>query len=82
MYRTEQSTTTPYNMHGHVPIERLNCTLIGLFKSLPKEKKSNWPLHLPLLVFAYNARPHDATGYCYIIFLKFEYDTTEEINND
>ena len=63
MYRAEQSTTRPYNTCGNVPTERLNYTLIGLFKSLPKEQKSNWPLHLPLLVFAYNAMPHDTTGY-------------------
>ena len=59
----EQSTTTPYNLHGNAPTERLNRTLIGLLKSLPKEQKSNWPLHLPSLVFAYNAMPHDTTGY-------------------
>ena len=63
MYGVEQSTTTPYNPRGNAPTERLYHTLIGLFKSLPKEQKSNWPLHLPLLVFAYNATPHDTTGY-------------------
>ena len=63
MYRVEQSITMPYNLCGNAPTERLNCTLIGLLKSLPKEQKSNWPLHLPSLVFAYNATPHDATGY-------------------
>ena len=63
MYGVEQSTTTPYNPCGNAPTERLNCTLIGLLKSLPKEQKSNWPLYLPLLVFAYNAMPHDTTGY-------------------
>ena len=63
MYGIEQSTTMPYNLHGNVPTERLNYTLIVLLKSLPKEQKSNWPLHLPLLVFAYNATLHDTTGY-------------------
>ena len=63
MYGVEQSTTMPYNLCGNAPSERLNHTLIGLLKSLPKEQKSNWPLHLPLLVFAYNATPHDTTGY-------------------
>ena len=63
MYRIQQSTTMPYNLCGTAPTERLNCTLIGLLKSLPKEQKSNWPLHLPLLVFAYNATPHDTNGY-------------------
>ena len=63
MYRVEQSTTMPYNPCGNAPMERLKCTLIGLLKSLPKEQKSNWLLHLPLLVFAYKAMPHDTTGY-------------------
>ena len=63
MYGVEQSVTMPYNLHGNAPMDRLNHTLIGLLKSLSKEQKSNWPLHLPLLVFAYNAMPHDTTGY-------------------
>ena len=63
MYKVEQSTTTPYNPRGNAPMERVNCTLIGLLKALPKEQKSNWPLYLPLLVFAYNATPYDTTGY-------------------
>ena len=63
MYGVEQSTTMPCNPHGNAPTERLNHTLIGLLKSLPKEQKSNWLLHLPSLVFAYNAMPHDTTGY-------------------
>ena len=63
MYGVEQSTTTPYNPCGNAPTERLNHTLIGLLKSLSKEQKSNWPLHLPLLVFAYNGTLHDTTGY-------------------
>ena len=31
--------------------------------SLSKEQKDNWPLHLPSLVFVYNAMPHSTTGY-------------------
>ena len=63
MYGVEQSTTMPYNLRGNAPTESVNHTLIGLLKSLPKEQKSNWPLHLPLLVFGYNATLHDTTGY-------------------
>ena len=55
--------TTPYNPRGNAPMERMNHTLMNLLKSLPKEQKRNWPLHLPSLVFAYNAMPHDTTGY-------------------
>ena len=32
-------------------------------KTLDKEQKANWPLHLSSLVFAYNAMPHSITGY-------------------
>ena len=34
-----------------------------LLKTLDKEQKANWPLHLPSLVFAYSAMPHSVTGY-------------------
>ena len=37
--------------------------MIGLLPSLSKEQKANWPLHLPSLVFVYNATPHSTTGY-------------------
>ena len=37
--------------------------LHDLLKTLDKEQKSNWPLHLSSLVFAYNAMPQSVTGY-------------------
>ena len=37
--------------------------MMGLLTSLSKEQKDNWPLHLPSLVFAYNAMPHSTAGY-------------------
>ena len=36
--------------------------MMGLLKS-SKEQKDNWPLHLPSLIFEYNATPHGTTGY-------------------
>ena len=36
---------------------------MGLLTLLLKEQKDNWLLHLPSLVFAYNAMPHSTTGY-------------------
>ena len=63
MYGVEKSIIMPYNPHGNAPMERLIHTLIDQLKSLHKEQKSNWPLHLASLVFAYNAMPHDTTGY-------------------
>ena len=63
LYGVEQSTTMPYNLHGNAQCEWFNHTMIGLLTSLSKEQKGNWPLHLPSLVFAYNATPHSTTGY-------------------
>ena len=63
MYEIRQSTTTPYNPHGNSQCEQFNQTLFGLLKSLNREKKPNWPQHLPSLVFAYNATPHSTTGF-------------------
>ena len=63
MYGIRQSTNTLYNPHGNSHHEQFNQTLFGLLKSLHKEKKTNWPQHLPFLVFAYNATPHSTTGF-------------------
>ena len=63
MYNIKHSITTPYNPHGNSICERLNCTLLDLIKTLPKEQKENWPLHIPSLVFACNVTPHSITGY-------------------
>ena len=63
MYNIKQSMTTPYNLHGNSICKRFIHTLLGLLQSLPKEQKSGWPLHVPSLVFAYNAMPHSETGY-------------------
>ena len=63
LYGVEQSTTMPYNLRGNAQCEWFNCMMIGLLTSLSKEQKDNWPLHLPSLVFAYNAMPHSTTGY-------------------
>ena len=63
MYGIRQSTTTPYNPCRNSQCERFNWTLFGLLKSLNKEKKPNWPWHLPSLVFVYNATPHSTTGF-------------------
>ena len=36
---------------------------MNLLKTLPKEQKSDWPSHIPSLIFSYNAMPHSITGY-------------------
>ena len=63
LYRVRQSTTTPYNPCGNSSCERFNHTLHDLSKTLDREQKAKWPLHLSSLVFAYNATLHNVTGY-------------------
>ena len=63
MYGVKQSTTTPYNLHGNSNCKRFNHTLHDLLKSLDKEQKPNWPLHISSLVFVYNAMLHSVTCY-------------------
>ena len=63
MHNIKQSMTMPYNPHGNSICERFTCTLLGLLQSLTKEQISCWPLHVPSLVFSYNAMPHSITGY-------------------
>ena len=59
-----------YNLCGNATCERFTHTLHGLWETLDKEQKPNWPLHLLSLVFVYNAIPHSVTGYqpCELMF--------------
>ena len=37
--------------------------MFRLLRTLSKDQKADWPLHLPSLVFAYNMTPHSTTGF-------------------
>ena len=37
--------------------------MFGLLRTLSKDQKADWPLHLRSLVFAYNATPHSTTRF-------------------
>ena len=53
----------PYNPCSNAQCQQFNHMMIGLLTSLSKEQKDNWALHLPSLVFVYNAMLHSTTGY-------------------
>ncbi|GFS15731.1 Pol polyprotein [Elysia marginata] len=59
----QKSRTTPYHPMGNGACERLNQTLIRMVGTLPDDKKKNWQQHVQGLVFAYNATPHESTGF-------------------
>ena len=63
MYGVKHYTTTPYIPCGNSTCKRINHMLHDLLKTLDKEQKANWPLHLSSLVFVNNATLHSVTGY-------------------
>ena len=63
MYGIKKSMMMPYNPRGNSQCERFNCTMFGLLKSLSREQKTDWPVHLSTMTFAYNATPHTTTGF-------------------
>ena len=57
------SNTTPYHPEGDGQCERLNRTVLNMLRSIPETEKGNWLVHLPKLMFAYNATIHKATNF-------------------
>ena len=66
----KMSNTTPYHPQGDGQTERLNRTVINMLKSIPENEKGNWRVHLPKLMFAYNATVNKTTQFSpfYLLF--------------
>ena len=58
-----KSHTTPYHPQTNGGVERMNKTLLGMFRTLPETQKTRWHEMVNRMTFSYNATPHDSTGY-------------------
>ena len=59
----KKTRTTAYRPISNGLIERFNETLGRMIKKFVDKNKTNWDKHLDLLLAAYRATPHPATGY-------------------
>lgn len=59
----EKSKTSIYNPRCNGISERYNRTLLNMLGTLEPHQKQDWKKYLPSLVYAYNATPHESTGF-------------------
>ena len=62
--------TSPYHAQTNEQVEQADQMLMCMIGKLNKDKKADWPKHLPKLVHAYNSMRSAITGYSlhYLMF--------------
>ena len=55
--------TAPHHQQANGAVERLNRTVLDQLSHFVNEQGSDWDLHLPKMVFAYNQSVHSSTGF-------------------
>ena len=70
LLQIKKTRTTAYRPSSNGLIERFNGTLGRMIKKFVSQHKQDWDQHLQLLVAAYRASPHPATGFSpnYLMF--------------
>ena len=58
-----KSHTTPYHAMGNGSCEKMNHSVINMLGTLPQTQKQRWHKYIDALLMAYNATPHESTGF-------------------
>ena len=61
LLRVDKSRTTPYNPKSDGLVERFNRTVQQMLTVLINEAQDDWDDHLPYVMMAYRASPHEST---------------------
>ena len=60
--RIEKTATTAYRPQSDGMVERANRTIQNMLKTYVNSNRDDWDDHLPAVICAYRATPHDSTG--------------------
>src|SRR6185437_14032166 len=63
IFAVAQHFTAAYHPQSDGHTERFNGTLIGMIRKYVEAGQRDWDDHIAILLFAYNTRRHDSTGF-------------------
>ena len=62
LLRIHKIYSTAYNPQSNAAVERCNCTLLSMLRTVVSEQQNDWDDHLPATLCAYRSTPHASTG--------------------
>ncbi len=62
LLRIHKTYSTVYNPNSSGTVERCNCTLLSILRTVVSEQQNDWDDHLPAALCAYRSTQHASTG--------------------